>query len=57
MKAAKAKYEFLGQDLIRVKNLISLDPYGKQADKRKKEAADYETKVRMSVWVCEPLGT
>ncbi len=42
MKAAKAKYEFLGQDLIRVK---TLDPYGKQADKRKKEAVDYVSRV------------
>lgn len=45
MKAAKAKYEFLGQDLVRVKNLLALDRYGKQADKRKKEVADYEARV------------
>ena len=45
MKNAKAKYIFLGQDLIRVKNLLAMDPYGKQADKRKKEAADYESRV------------
>jgi hypothetical protein len=28
-----------------VKNLLALDPYGKQAEKRKKEVSDLEMKV------------
>jgi hypothetical protein len=42
MKSAKAKYSFMGQDLARVKTLLTAEPYGKQADKRKKEVAELE---------------
>jgi hypothetical protein len=28
-----------------VKNLLAMDPYGKQADKRKKEVSDLEARV------------
>jgi hypothetical protein len=45
MKNCKAKYHFYGHELSRAKNQLSLEPYGKQADKRKKEVADLENKV------------
>lgn len=47
MKNAKAKYEFYGQELIRIKNLLSNEPVGPKAEKRKKEISDLETKVCM----------
>ena len=31
---------------LQVKNLLTLDPYGKQAEKRKKEVTDLEAKVQ-----------
>ena len=36
---------------LQVKNLLSADPYGRQAEKRKKEVTDLETKV-CAVCVC-----
>ncbi|XP_019853956.1 PREDICTED: rho GTPase-activating protein 29-like [Amphimedon queenslandica] len=48
MKSAKAKYIFYGQELARAKNQLAADPYGKQADRRKKEVSDLETKFQDS---------
>lgn len=45
MKNAKAKYRFYGEDLARVKNLLAVEPYGKQAEKRKREVSELEVKV------------
>lgn len=45
MRAAKAKYELLGQDLVRLKNVLSNEPVGPKAEKRKKEITDLEIKV------------
>ncbi len=47
MKAAKAKYRFYGEELSRVKNLLAVEPYGKQAEKRKREVSELETKVSL----------
>lgn len=55
MRAAKAKYELLGQDLVRLKNVLSNEPVGPKAEKRKKEITDLEIKVSdLSVYVLYP---
>ena len=45
MKSSKARYEFFGQELIRIKNLLANEPVGPRADKRKREITELETKV------------
>ena len=61
MKNAKTKYEFYGQELVRIKNLLGNEPVGPKADKRKKEIVELETKVcskntHVHVWtVCDKL--
>jgi hypothetical protein len=42
MKVSRLKYRFVGQELTRVKSLLPCDPYGKHAEKRKKEISDLE---------------
>ena len=45
MKNAKAKYEFYGQEVVRVKNLLGNEPVGPKAEKRKREISELEVKA------------
>ena len=55
MNNSKAKYHFYGNEVVRVKNLLSNEPFGKQAEKRKKEVIDLEGKVIKQTRLCDCL--